>query len=558
MYENLTEKEISFLEAWYDPIAFAECIFPVNHKAPQKWSESQDFKCVKVRHYQFVMVDYSTMYADDKRLKPEDNYRIKKVVGTLLNIAARDLGKSYFIWVDSFSTLARERSGESMLAAPNREKLDKIAKPLLNLCREHPLFEIFKKSGKIEGINAQHIEVATQAGHTLYGRNENIDDVEKAGEAFHSIHAKKKWYEEFSYATKRGQEKGVDSEDSLGCIERLSGIPDIRENSPLGDILSDKSKRTFICRLPQYVRPDWSVNTRESKAKKYKGRNSTSYKLNVEAEILEGASSKWDMERIRKTCVNTDRYIKYFEINKEIFDDIETFTNPTEKQKEIDDRLAKKLILVKYPSVKRIVASDIGTSGSPSEVAIFFGDKESNFKYEYQISLFKMTTKEQAFVFDWLYRVLDGAFIALDRTNADGEAISERLIKEYKIPAENVCNFKMSSNIIVGFSVDENGKVLKDDKGKPIEREVYTKKWAVQQLEEIFYEGKVQIPVDEKFLEQFANHFETSGTSGKPSWGSSTDEHLVDTFLLFGLCVWDKCWRSTSNIPKVKRVIGII
>lgn len=54
-----------------------------------------------------------------------------------------------------------------------------------------------------------------------------------------------------------------------------------------------------------------------------------------------------------------------------------------------------------------IIASDIGTTGSPSEVGIFFGDENGKWRYEYQISLFKLTTKEQGHVFEWLYRFWD-------------------------------------------------------------------------------------------------------------------------------------------------------
>lgn len=939
MHEPLKEEEIEFMEAWYDPIALSECLFPKNHKSPQKWCESPNFECVKTRNYQFVMHDFSSLYADDPKLDPRKNYDIKRVSGTCYNIAARDLGKSFWLWIDVFCYLVRERVGESMLAAPNNEKLKKICDPLLNMCREHPFFEIFKKQGKVDGIKAQPVEISTFAGHTLYGRNENVDDIERAGEAFHSVHAKKRWYEEFcvdgktqihyalkdgtthcttidriinygiykdalfysynfdkkqielkpvtntfkkqvkkadyytltfedfgnrstrylkasrnqpiwtqdgykkvedlkigdlfytqnytkfteiqkqaligtllgdacitrknrncnfslvfvhgkiqedylkykkdcflnlfksfrrdlsniikyqktsyggnvgrlcsdtcvaleefstikkpnlnielinkyispislafwlmddgqlqsnkgktkktkvlkfntqgfkkedqikligvlknkfgiefqlveenrfnkkyfslkldnknslkfielvkdyihptlyykiynncelcdliykkeipnfirldenlefllqevklldikretktwtmydveikdnhnffangilisnSYATKKGQEKGIDSEDSLGCIDRLSGIPDLRAGSPLGDLLKDKSKRTFICRLPQFVRPDWSDSVREIKAKKHKGKYSPSFRLNVEGEILEGAFSKWDMDRIRKNCLKTDKHIKFFEINKEIFQGIEDFQENKESEKELLERLGNSLPIVKLPSVKKVIASDIGTTGSPSEVGIFFGNKNSDFVYEYQISLFKMTSKEQAFIFNWLYRVLDGAFICVDNSNADGQDIVERLVKEYKVPRENISDYNAKSNTNVGWKLDENGKVLKDDKGKPLELEVYTKKWAVQQLETIFYDGKVDIPYDEKFLDQFANHFEKPGSSGRPTWGSSTDEHLVDMFLCFAFCVWDKCWRDTQKLAKNERPIGYI
>ena len=81
---------------------------------------------------------------------------------------------------------------------------------------------------------------------------------------------------------------------------------------------------------------------------------------------------KWDMERIRKNCLKTDRMIKFFEVSKEIFQNLEGFS-PLEKKNEIWQRLANKINIVRLPCQKIIIASDIGTTGSPSEVGIFFG-----------------------------------------------------------------------------------------------------------------------------------------------------------------------------------------
>ena len=557
MYKPLTEEQISFMEQWYNPIANIECLAPEELKAPQKWSNSPNFKCVKVRNYQHTMVDYSMMYADDPRKSPEENARIKRVVGTCYNIAARDVGKSYLLWLDAFTHLIHARGGESMLAAPTDEKLKKVGGVLVNLCQNHPFFKIFHKSGKTNGISKSPLEIGTQRGHTLYGRNEKIDDPDP-GKNFNSVHAQKIFYEEFSFATAKGALQRVDSENSLGCIERMSGIPDLKPGSPLGDVINNKKLKSFICRLPQSFRRDWNKATRQRKIDKYKGRYSVSYKLNVDGEILEGAFSKWDMDRIRNNCLKTDKHIKFYEINKEIFKGIEDFQENKDSEKELLKRLGNALPLTRVPSTKRVIASDIGTTGSPSEVGIFFGNKNSNFIYEYQISLFKMTSKEQAFVFNWLYRVIDGAFICVDNSNADGKDIVNRLVLEYKIPRDQISDYDAKSNTNIGYKLDEKDKVVKDDKGKPIEEEVYTKKWAVQQLETIFYDGKIEIPYDEKFLEQFANHFEKPGISGRPTWGSSADEHLVDMFLCFAFCVWDKCWRSTSNLSKNERPIGYI
>lgn len=553
MYAKLSEKELEFMEMWHSPVAMIECLIPENIKAPHTWNEKKETKCVKLRPYQFAMVNYSYLYANNPKLDEKQNFRLKQLSGTIYNIAARNIGKSFLLVIDAFCTILHGTGDESCIASCDDLKLKKITQPLVNLCREHPFFEIFKKIGKSEGIKSQPVEIQTQHGHICFGRNEKVDTPEP-GLQFHGIHAKTWNYDEASYMTVAGSEKRVDSGSSIGHIERLSGIPDLRIGSPLGELLRNQNNRRLICRLPQYVREDWSKQTQIDQAGQYKGQNSIAYKLNVEAEITEGAFSKWDMERIRKNCLKTDIRIKFFEISKELFAGLDEL-NEAERQYQISDRLGKKLILVRVPSKKVIIASDIGTTGSPSEVGIFFGSEDNHWKYTYQISLFKLTVKEQAYVFKWIYDTIGGAFIVLDHTNADGRAITECLIKDLKVPSEYISDFVMTRNIEVEFQRNTLGHVIKDKSGKPIMREEYTKSWAIQKLEEIFYNSKLDVPYDEKFLSQFSNHWERLSPGGRPTWGSSTEEHLVDTFLLFALCAWEREYKTLTITPN-KRVLG--
>jgi hypothetical protein len=555
MYSNLTEQELQFMELWYDPVALTECLIPENIKASHTWNEKPETKCIKIRPYQFPMVNYSYLYTNNSKLSSKENFQLKKLAGTIYNIAGRNIGKSFLLVIDAFLNILHGVGEESCVASCDDLKLKKIASPLVNLCREHPFFEIFKKQGKSEGIKSQPVEIETQHGHVCYGRNEKVDTPEP-GLQFHGIHAKSWFYDECSYMSSAGTEKRIDSGSSLGYLERLSGIPDLRIGSPLGEILRDKKNRNLICRVPQYVREDWSRQTQEDQAGQYNGKNSVAYKLNVEAEITEGAYSKWDMERIRKFCLKTDKMIKFFEISKELFSGTENLSE-VERHNLINEKLSKTLIIKRIPNVKSIIASDIGTTGSPSEITIFFGDNKENWKYEYQISLFKLTVHEQAYVFKWLYDVLGTCFIALDHTNADGRAITDDLLR-MGVLKEHSLDFVMTRNIEVDFQKDSNGQVLLDKNRKPLLREEYTKSWAVQKLEEIFYNSRVQIPYDEKFLSQFSNHYEKLSPGGRPTWGSSTEEHLVDSFLLFALAAWFVETKTLNNIQPTKRALGYI
>jgi hypothetical protein len=252
LYKKLTNEEIEFCEAWYDPICMIESLIPENIKAPHVWSEP-DCSLIKLRPYQFSMVDYSYMYANDDKLSSKENFRNKRGAGYLLNVAARNLGKSLFALIDAFLTLLHGEGDESCLASFDFAHLKKIATPVSVLANHHPIFDLYRRKGKecVRFIGGG-MEIDTTLGHTMYGRNENINSPDP-GTAFHSLHVKKNIYDEVSYMTEEGRKKMVDAMSSEGCIERLAGIPDIRLGSPIGKMLRDESKRNWICNMPQYV-----------------------------------------------------------------------------------------------------------------------------------------------------------------------------------------------------------------------------------------------------------------------------------------------------------------
>jgi hypothetical protein len=418
------------------------------------------------------MLDYSYLYADVKK-DAKENFRAKKGAGDLINVGARDIGKSLIMIFNCFLTLLHGEADESMICASTYAFLQKICQPISNLASNHPFFDMFKKPGKqCSRYTASGMEIDTILGHVQYGRNEDITNPEP-GSKFHGIHAKKIEVEEVSYATKVGTEKRIDSGSSIGHIERLNGIPDIRMGSVLGNLLRDSSKKKWICRLPQYVRSDWDEKTREEKAKEYGGEDSPNYKLNVEGELLEGASGRWDMERVQKMCLNREKTIKYFELGKSDFEDLDIHkTNSELYTKLFFERIAKKIIIENIPAPLKFVASDIGTTGTPSEVCIFFGD-DKKLKWRYNIPFVNLTTQQQALCFKWIYDKLEGCIISLDCSNSDGRSIADEL-EILGIKKELIIRPMFNSKMIVDFLKDKDNKVQLDGKGEPIYKQENT------------------------------------------------------------------------------------
>lgn len=526
MYEKLTEADIEFIGALHDPITVKENLFPENLKAPHTWLED-DCELVKVRNYQYAWQNYALMFADDTSKSKEENFKRKKDAGVCYNIGARNTGKSFdFIQMDIPINIMLSPGSESCLGSATAGFLKKVANPILSIMRDHPFFGIFRQLGKKDGIQGgNEIEVSTRHGHVHYGRNEKVDSPEP-GTKFHGLHYSTFHYEESSYQTEAGEEKRVDSGSSIGVIERFSGIPDIRIGSPLGKILYNEENKKWVCRLPQYVRSDWNDARRKLMVEKYNGESSLAYKLNVIGEIIEGAEGFWDIERIKKQCLNKKRKIKLFDIDKKKFANF--------KQHIIIDRL---------PCEQIFVCADIGAGARPTEIIIVFYNGKK-YKVEYNVVLNKLTSREQAEIFAFIYQKLGSCFIGIDATTDYG--IVDYLKKDYKIPSNHLFGVDLRKNIDIELEKNERGRVVLDGKGKPVIKKMVAIDWGMQQLEHLFYEGLMDIPLDNKFFKEFSG-FKVLQTGLKRSYGSSTTDDYHQAFQIFAICRWQFEWQTLVN-----------
>lgn len=535
MEVSLTEKELEFLEHYFDPTSLTENLIPENFNAPQTWDE--ECECVYLYPYQMAMQNYSYMYAIDPRLNKKENFRKKKGAGDCYHIGSRDTGKSFFLKIDCLLTIIH-KIREACIASFDFKHLKNVTDPIASFVEAHPFFEIFRlKDSRKKTVARSPFVVTTEHGSLIKAANEKVDSPDP-GQAFHSLHYETLYYEEASYMSDEGTKKRVDSGSSIGHIERLSGIPDLRIGSPLTKLLQNPKKKNWIWRLPQYCKESWDNHTRALKVAEYEGENSAAYRLNVEAEIIEGAYGFWDIKRLKNKCFRQDRKIKFFEVSKDNF-----------------HKFKNMLMVDRLPGSEQVyICSDIGSSASPSEVIILFFDGEK-YKYHYNISLFKLTQKEQAEVFYWLYYKLGSAFIALDSTNLDGGGIIDILF-DMGIPADHLLKVRFNENIEVDFEKDDNGNVEFDKAGRPVMKKVRTIDWAMQQLELLFYEGLIEVPIDEKFFKEF-NGYIVKQTGMKKVYGSTTTDHLHQSFQCFGICRYFNSENPLKNMKQKKRCYGV-
>lgn len=534
MHENLTEKQIEFCEFYSDPTALTECLIPENFNVPQSWPNC---KCIVLRPYQFAMQNYSYHYAHDNALSQLENRRIQKGAGDLYSIGARNLGKSLFLWIDCIIQIIKKVK-EGCIASFDADHLKKVTTVIASFCESHKYLQIFElRDSRKKSVTRQPFEVMTQHGSVFKGKNEKVEG-DNPGVAFHGLHYDYLAYEEFSYASDEGTKKRIDSGNSLGYIERPSGIPDLCIGSPLGKILKDKKKKNWIWCLPQYCREDWTPEVEEKLAEEHGGKQSASYKLNVEAVTLEGAYGFWDMARLKEASLNKKRRIKTFEIGKDTYHQFQS------------------KIHVDRPSTTEqvYIFADVGFGSAPTEIGIIFFDGKK-YKYTYNITLYRLLQEEQAEIMKFLYNKLGGAFIAIDATSDEGAMFGHMT----EINPEHLLKVKFNENIEVDFERDlETGEVILDKNGNPVMREMNTREWAFQELPKLMYSGVMDIPIDEKFLNQFTSTIAKQTKGNKIIYANKTSEdHLHSAFEVFAICRFFNEFKVLKNQRQNKRCYGV-
>lgn len=523
---TMTEKELEFMEHYYDPTSLTENLFPKNFNAPQAWSRKE--KCLILRLYQLVMQNFSYMYANDPLLSDKENFSFKKGAGDLYSIGARNLGKSFILIIDNVLTVLHAVQ-ESCVASFDSDHLKKVTEPIASFIENHKFLKIFHlKQSKKDSVNRAPFKVVTENGAVMYGINEQVEGA-NPGVAFHGKHFFYRSYEEFSYSSDEGNKKSIDAENSIGHIERPSGIPDLCIGSPLGKIINNRELKPWIWKAPQYIREDWDEKIEKEKADEYGGKSSAGYCLNVLAETVEGAYGFWDMARLKEMSVKSKGIVKSFEISKDTFDNFE-----------------ERLIIERMSGAQTVfISSDIGLGAAPTEINIVFFDGKK-YKYIYNITIFRLIQDEQADIFEYLYKKLGGAFIAIDATG-DGGVIIDELIKR-GIDPKHLLKVKFNENIEVGFAKDDEDDLMFDKDGNPIMILANTMEWSMKELEKIFYSGDFETPPDPKLLTEFTNII-AKQSKLKTIYGSKSADHLHQSFQVFSI---SKFFNEFNNINETK------
>jgi len=536
MYKKLDREEEQFMERFYNPKCATESLF--SKGTPRNWNDGEE--CIRVRLYQIPFLGYDSIIEDDNTLSEVDNFRRRINLGTRIVISARKIGKTFIALIANILLkLIYYRDKEMTMSSYDEKHVSKVLDNVREFVVSHNFFQFYKK--RIRG--SPEYEIQTTNGNSLFGVNETIKG-KNPGESWWGHHTYINFQDEIQAETEEAYTKKIDAVSDFGVMEILCGIPLITKSSPLGRLIRDTETKKHVIRLPQYVSKLFDERTKSNRIRAYGGSESTGYRINVAADLIEGTQNCFDMDRVKQNY-NKKRIIKHFEITKSNFKD---YTN----------------ILVLEPvynATRTFVVSDIGDAAA-TEICII-GKVNNKYQLIYNITTYRLSlTKELPELMEYIFRKVNGHYISLDCTIMGKpvyEILSEKLNEKITNEKGEItkvikrvywCAF--NEDIVTGIEKDDKGKIVRDKKGEVIEKKDPTLYFAVSRLKQMFYDKRFDIPDDDyKFDLQFSSYIEIVSGS-KIIYDTTTEDHYVQSFEVFAILEW-----LTEQLPLINAITEV-
>ncbi len=518
MLEKITQEEIEFMECFHDPICMAESLF-------SDYDNLALFDVNKFAHIrlgQLPLLSYEYLLDEVPGLSSKENFKLRKGASDIYCFGGRLYGKTLFVekvdLILSMILLENEKVGFSSYDALH---IQGVLEEVFFAIENHPVTQIFEPKTK---KNPYTVNLKT--GYNLLGINMNVTG-KKPGAQFFQKHFTRLYIEEASFETEEVFQKRRDSISERGCVFRFSGMTNFTKHSPCGKIFYNLKLKSWICNLPQYVNPNWDEKEKEKALEDFGGEQTIGYKVFIKGEVAEGGISVFDMERVRK-CYNEKKRVKIFEINKDNFLNFDSY------------------IFIERPSNADncYIDMDVGDMGAPSEIIIIF-EINKRYRWDYNISLYKLTDKEQFKVLKWIIEQVKANFVGIDTTDGTGRAIFRSC--EEVFPKENLSYVHFAEKLVVAFEKDKDGNV-KIEKGKPVKKEEFVIEWSVKHLQHLLYGERMNLPLDYKFDVQFNSVISTRSGNKILYACVAQSDHLYQAFQVFSISQWKNEFSLTRPI----------
>ena len=528
MIEKISESDLILFECLRNPTSCTEILFS-DFDDLGNFSEKE---YSRVRVYQYPFQNYGSLFCEDSSLTKKQNFDIKKGFSDSYILGGRLTGKSLIgLIVDVCLSFFNKTFNWGVVSSYDALHVRGVMEKILSALENHKILKLLKP----KPLRSPCYKVTTENGCLLESVNDNLMGKNPGAQWFQK-HVDINWVEEASFLTKQVTNKKLMAQSELGVIDRFSGMTTFPKVSPMGEIFYNLKNSNKIINLPSYANPTWNEEKDEAAILEFGGKNSVGYEVQILGKVVEAGDSVYDIERIRETY-KKDVPIKAFEINKNNF------------------YRYKEIIIVDRPSNADSVyiCLDKGEGAAPTEIIVLF-KINGIYKYEYNITNFKLSPDEDNEVVDFIVQTIKANVIGIDVTSGGGKAMFSHLAKKYP---ENVVGVSFNEKIDIDFAKDDKGNNIYDKSGKPQYQDAYVTDWSVQRLKHLFYNKKIQCLMDYKLDQQFDGII-VMKSGQRTIYGSKVANHLYQAWQVFAICLWNYEFKEMKPIQNRKPSLGTI
>jgi hypothetical protein len=535
MIERISNEDLIIFESLCHPISATEILF----SNLGNLSEFDAGICSEVRKYQYHFLSYDTLFFENSEVSKKENHQIKKGLAEAYILGGRLTGKSLIgLIVDALLALLHNTFRKGSVSSADAEKIKKVMEQIFVALEYHPIFKQLKIRVKRNPYQAM-----TPNGTCLESVNNNVSGKNPGGN-YHGRHDEKNWEEEASYLTNTITHEKFMAQAELGCIHHYTGMTTFAKESPMGKIYYDLKNQAKIVNYPSYVNPTWDEIKDDDAVKEFGGKSSAGYEVQILGKVIENGESVYDIERIRESYIRdkdgTGIPIKSFEINKNNF-----------------FRFKDIVVIDRANNAESVhIHLDVGEGGAPTEIIVL--QKVNNvYKYEYNITTFKISPDENEEVLRFLIDTLKANVVGIDVTSGGGKALFSSLAKDYNKEKDDYHIFGVSFNekIDIDFDKDEQGNLKYDSNNRPVYRQEYIVDWSIQRLKNIFYNNKIRCLTDMKLDAQFDGII-VMKSGQRTIYGSKTVNHLHQAFQVFAIVDWQTEFKQIKPTQKIQKSFG--
>jgi hypothetical protein len=527
MISKPKREELIMFYVLANPISSREILFS-DLSNLSEWNKD---KFSKVRKYQYSMAAFDTLFLSDNAKTDKDNFEVRRGLAESFNLGGRLTGKSLIgIKTDTCIAILFNAFKRGVIDSFDKLHLNGVIKDIINIFEFHPFFSQFKRNI----ISSPDYNLQFKNGLNILSVNNKIEGKSK-GDQWCQKHVDRDWAEEASYLTPEVTNKKLMAKSELGMIQRLTGMTDFTDLSPVGKLFNDLDNKNKIINMPSYINPNYSAQDDENAIREFDGRDSVGYLVQILGKIIKGSTCPYDIDRIRQ-CYKDKLILKTFEVRKENFYNYRDF-----------------LILEKLSNAERVgVYMDIGEGSAPTEIIIFQKIKGIN-RWTHNITVNKITPDELYELVRFIIIKVSANIIGFDNTSGVGKALGSNLAKDYP---ENLVAVDFNAKTPVDYEKDEKNNYIVDNKGNYIYKEERVDDWAVQRIKHLFYNQLIELPEDYKFDKQIQNIIVIK-TGMRIKYSCKGANHLYQAMQVMAISEWQTEFLNIKPVQVRKPGLGV-